>query len=134
MTLHAGQAIQRGKVDDTAIFGTKRDCLDRPPLEHKGLPNAVNCYRMARPLNTDKIQRHPIWLLTIVRNTCYRWLSDHRDKRNVVAFDEALHSVDITPVMDGTSSVQPAPETIVAACSDSDLIAAALQTLPLVFR
>src|SRR5947199_2940009 len=32
------------------------------------------------------------WLLTVVRNTCYTWLKQHRAEGATASFDEAIHS------------------------------------------
>lgn len=65
------------------------------------------------------------WLLTIVRRTCYTWLSRNRSH------------VPITDVIEETLSADDAttnPETLAARASDAQLVRAALEKLPAEFR
>ncbi len=74
------------------------------------------------------------WILTIVRNTGYSWLNKHSSaKQNVIAFDEAIHSLEDTSV-GGARVGHPAPDAIAAGDSDYERVHAALEKLPLVFR
>jgi RNA polymerase sigma-70 factor (ECF subfamily) len=65
------------------------------------------------------------WLLTIVRNTSYRWLRTTRAYEPVVQFDEEVHSGG-----SGTSN----PEELVLQNSDRRLVEKALSELPGRFR
>ncbi len=64
------------------------------------------------------------WLLTIVRNTCYKWLRKHRSQELTTVFDEAIHS---DP---GLST----PETLLLEAVDTQSVKKALESLPLAFR
>jgi len=65
------------------------------------------------------------WLLTIVRNSCYRWLHKNRAGAPVTAFDEEIHS--------GRVDAQN-PETILLNRADSHLLELAMSQLPVRFR
>jgi len=65
------------------------------------------------------------WLLTIVRNTCYTWLQQHRPNRLDTAFDEEIHNPE---------GEAPTPETLLLRRADSELVKKALQELALEFR
>ena len=66
------------------------------------------------------------WLLTIVRNTCYTWLKEHR-KHEVAntSFDEEMHSVE---------SSEENPEGLLLRKASKDAIQRALEELPVEFR
>jgi RNA polymerase sigma-70 factor (ECF subfamily) len=73
------------------------------------------------------------WLLAIVRNTCYTWLSQHRSAQLDVSYDEESH---------GGESATPSyivhseddPEAIMALAEDRRLFDSALDALPIEFR
>ena len=65
------------------------------------------------------------WLLTIVRRTCYTWLS--RNRSHVPITDIIEETV---PAEDSTTN----PETLAARTSDAQLVRAALEKLPVEFR
>ena len=65
------------------------------------------------------------WLLTIVRNTSYRWLRKTRAYEPVVQFDEEVHTSGI-----GTSN----PEELLLRNADGRLVEKALSELPVRFR
>jgi len=66
------------------------------------------------------------WLLTIVRNTCYTWLSRNRAPDFAVEFDEEIHSEEISGSAD--------PEIQVLANADKETVHRALSELPEIFR
>jgi RNA polymerase sigma-70 factor, ECF subfamily len=66
------------------------------------------------------------WLLTIVRNTCYTWLSRNRAPDFAVEFDEELHSEEVSGSAD--------PEIQVLANADKETVRRALSELPEIFR
>jgi len=66
------------------------------------------------------------WLLTIVRNTCYTWLSRNRAPDFAVEFAEELHS----EVLSGSAD----PEIQVLANADKETVRRALSELPEIFR
>ena len=65
------------------------------------------------------------WLLTIVRNTCYTWLRQHRMEDLTELFDEEIH----TPERDSSN-----PETLLLGTADAQLLRQALEELPVEFR
>jgi RNA polymerase sigma-70 factor, ECF subfamily len=65
------------------------------------------------------------WLLTIVRNTSYRWLRKTRAYEPVVQFDEEVHTSGIR-----TSN----PEELLLRNADKRLVEKALSELPVRFR
>ena len=66
------------------------------------------------------------WLLTIVRNTCYTWLSRNRAPDFAVEFDEEIHSEELSGSAD--------PEIQVLANADKETVHRALAELPEIFR
>ncbi len=75
------------------------------------------------------------WLLTIVRNVCYRRLQERRRAGNVVSLDEALNSRSGASALDPhLTSQQISPEQAAINTSERTLIADALSQLPPAFR
>jgi len=65
------------------------------------------------------------WLLTIVRNTCYTWLREHRAEELTTSFDEDIHSTEADPFD---------PQKLLLRRESSQLLSQALEELPLEFR
>jgi len=65
------------------------------------------------------------WLLTIVRNTCYTWLQQHRSDDLVDSLDEKLDQAGIDFAD---------PETILLQRADAEMVRVALAELPVEFR
>jgi len=65
------------------------------------------------------------WLLTIVRNTCYTWLQQHRAHDTETPFDEEIHTAE-SDISD--------PATLVLKGDDSRLLRQSLEELPVEFR
>ena len=65
------------------------------------------------------------WLLTIVRNTCYTWMRQHRSRELSAEFDEETHSAD--PAISD-------PAAIVSQKVEGRALKRALEELPLEFR
>ena len=65
------------------------------------------------------------WLLTIVRNTCYTWLTRNRERFPTASFDEALHDV-ATDASD--------PQVILQQRGDREAVKQAIEELPVEFR
>ncbi len=59
------------------------------------------------------------WLLKIVRNTCYTWLTNARDAEGAAEFDEELHAVP-----------EETPESLAIVGSERARLARALEGLP----
>jgi RNA polymerase sigma-70 factor, ECF subfamily len=74
------------------------------------------------------------WLLTIVRNTCFTWLRNNRDRQEVPLFDDDRAD---DPEDGGAASGGSAgddPETIVIQSADRALLNRLIGELPLPFR
>jgi RNA polymerase sigma-70 factor (ECF subfamily) len=65
------------------------------------------------------------WLLTIVRNACYTWLTRNRERAPTASFDEELHDV----ASDATN-----PEIILQQRSEREAVKRAIEQLPVEFR
>lgn len=74
------------------------------------------------------------WLLAIVRNAAYRWLSNRRRSANVVSLDEAFGSPGDEPAEMQIASDDPTPEVHLMGEVDRDLVHRALAELPPIFR
>ena len=74
------------------------------------------------------------WLLAIVRNTCYTWLSRHRRAEVEVPYDDDLHGGEGRDDGVGPGSHDANPETILARLDDVRLVDEALQRLPVGYR
>jgi RNA polymerase sigma factor (sigma-70 family) len=75
------------------------------------------------------------WLLTIVRNVCYRRLQERKRGGNVISLDEALGArptVSVRPA--DFASQDPTPEQAAINASDHALLREAIGVLPPVFR
>jgi len=66
------------------------------------------------------------WFLTIVRNTCYTWLSQNRSPGTNEEFNEEIHSTE--------DSGGASPELQALAGADRETLRRALEELPDVFR
>ena len=66
-----------------------------------------------------------LWLLTIVRNTCYTWLQQNRSRELTEPIEDKLDDVGIS-----TEN----PETILLQNMDAKLLRQALEELPIEFR
>jgi RNA polymerase sigma factor (sigma-70 family) len=93
---------------------------DRQRFEQSLLPHLDAAYNLARWLTRDDHDAEDLvqsaylralrffrgyhmadnraWLLTIVRNTCYTWLSQRRARGSTTPFDEDLHGVESDPI------------------------------------
>jgi RNA polymerase sigma factor (sigma-70 family) len=75
------------------------------------------------------------WLLTIVRNVCYRRLQERKRGGNVISLDEALgprSTVSVRPT--DFASKDPNPEHAAISASDHAMLREAIGALPPVFR
>jgi RNA polymerase sigma-70 factor (ECF subfamily) len=66
------------------------------------------------------------WLLTIVRNTCYTWLTRTRQRGTADTFNEALHDVPTNASAD--------PYVILEQHLDHEALRQAIESLPVEFR
>jgi RNA polymerase sigma-70 factor (ECF subfamily) len=74
------------------------------------------------------------WLLAIVRNAAYRWLSDRRRSANVISLDEASGRASEEPLEVQIASEDPTPEARLIGEVDRSLVQGALAELPPIFR
>jgi RNA polymerase sigma-70 factor (ECF subfamily) len=74
------------------------------------------------------------WLLAIVRNAAYRWLSNRRRAENVISLDEAFGSRGEEPAEAQVASEDPTPEAQLIGEVDRGLVQRGLAELPPVFR
>ena len=75
------------------------------------------------------------WLLAIVRNAAYRWLSNRRRSANVISIDEAFGgNVGREPAEAQIASEDPTPEAHLIGKVDQALVRTALDDLPPIFR
>ena len=66
-----------------------------------------------------------VWLLTIVRNTCYSWLRRNRPDKLAESFDETVHSA-----ADDLAN----PQRVLLQEEENQLLRDALQELPMEYR
>ncbi len=62
-----------------------------------------------------------VWLLTIVRNTCYTWLRQNRPQGAISSFDEKIH----TPDSDASN-----PATLALQSANDQMLRQSLEELP----
>ncbi|MDQ8732270.1 sigma-70 family RNA polymerase sigma factor [Bradyrhizobium sp. LHD-71] len=74
------------------------------------------------------------WLLTIVRNVCFRRLQERRRADNVVSLDEVSSRSTGAAFEADMASADRSPEQTAIASSDQALLAHAMAELPPVFR
>ena len=67
------------------------------------------------------------WLLTIVRNTCYTWLRQHRSHELTSAFDEELHQF-------AADCAVLNPEVVFERSANVQLLKTAMEELPVEYR
>ncbi|HWB45697.1 MAG TPA: sigma-70 family RNA polymerase sigma factor [Hyphomicrobiaceae bacterium] len=74
------------------------------------------------------------WLLAIVRNAAYRWLSNRRRAANVISLDEAFGGPRADAAEPQIASEEPTPEALLIGEVDRNLVHSALAELPPVYR
>ena len=142
------------------------DSYQREQFEQQVLPHMDAAYNLARwlvrnPHDAEDLAQEAMtraikffngfrggdpraWLLTIVRNTCFTWLSRNHAK-DLAEFDEESHSPGANPVAinapgisahgNQSSIAAPAnPETMAIAEAEGVRVRRALEELPLIFR
>lgn len=92
----------------------------------------IRAYRAFSQLRGDDIRP---WLLTIVRNVCYRRLQERNRARNVISLDEALVAQSGgAQVGDALTSKVPTPEQAIISASNQIMLNDLLAALPPAFR
>ncbi len=74
------------------------------------------------------------WLLAIVRNVAYRWLSNRRRSANVISLDEVFGGHGEEHAVAQIASQDPTPEAHLIGEVDCNLVRKALSELPPIFR
>ncbi len=74
------------------------------------------------------------WLLAIVRNTCYTWLSQHRRAEVEIPYDDDVHGGETGVDSVANSAHDNNPETILSRLDDVRLVDEALRQLPVGYR
>jgi RNA polymerase sigma-70 factor (ECF subfamily) len=83
------------------------------------------CLRALKFFNTFRGENARAWLLTIVRRTCYSWLSKNRAHQPVLEPTEEL---------EGLEDPGPNPDALLARTSDLEAVRRAVEQLPVEFR
>jgi len=92
----------------------------------------LRAYRAQDAVIADDIKP---WLLTIVRNVAYRWLSVRQRTANVISFEGAMSARNGEPERAlEVPSEAPTPEDVLISRADQALIRSALAELPPVVR
>ena len=112
-----------------AAYNVARWLLQTPADAEDAVQDAY--LRAYRAFDQCQGQDAKPWLLTIVRNVCYRRLQERRRGGNVISLDEALGPN--LPVAD-IASRAPSPEQSAIGSSDQSLLSEAIASLPPVFR
>jgi RNA polymerase sigma-70 factor, ECF subfamily len=90
------------------------------------------CIRAYAAIGSVRITNSRAWLLTIVRNTAFTWLSKNRPKAMVVTDDERLFEQAGLEMIDRSEA--QTPEAVLIAKADADLLQRAIAALPLSYR
>lgn len=130
---------------------------DRVRFERLGLPlmdaayNLAFCLLRARADAEDAVQDAYLrayrafhqfegedikpWLLTIVRNVCYRRLQDRRRTDNVISLDEAVGPRSGSAQFEASvASAERSPEQAAINASEQSMLSKAMVELPPIFR
>lgn len=83
------------------------------------------CLRAFRSFQGFRGGDSRVWLLTIVRNTCYMWLRQHRVDALTIPFQEELHDVECEALN---------PEALLLNHVNQQRLRDALEALPVEFR
>jgi RNA polymerase sigma-70 factor (ECF subfamily) len=104
----------------------------RPDAEDVVQDAYVRALRAFEAFRGDNIRA---WLLAIVRNAAYRWLSERRRASNVVSLDEAFaaSAEDAAGRLEPASAEPNAEEQLIRA-GEREVVLEALAALPPIFR
>lgn len=91
----------------------------------------LRAYRAFHQLQGEEVRP---WLLTIVRNVCYRRLQERRRGGNVISLDDALDRSGSTATEAHLIAALPSPEQVTISTSEESMLAKAIGALPPVFR
>lgn len=114
-----------------AAFNLARHLLGQRADAEDAVQDAfVRAYRAYHQLEGDDIKP---WLLTIVRNVCYRRLQQRRRASNVISFDEAINPGAAVGGPELRSGLRSPEETAIGV-SEQTLVSAVIADLPPAFR
>ncbi len=92
----------------------------------------LRAYRAFHQLQGESIKP---WLLTIVRNVCYRHLQERRRGGNVISLDESLGGRSGLAAIEAELAIaQPSPEAAAIHASEHAILSEAIGALPPAFR
>jgi RNA polymerase sigma-70 factor (ECF subfamily) len=92
----------------------------------------LRAFRACGQMTGDDIRP---WLLTIVRNVAYRWLSVRKRSANVISFEDAVAGRDDEEFREtGFASEDPSAEELMISRDEQGLVRSALAELPPIFR
>ena len=106
---------------------------DRSDAEDVVQDAYLRAFRAFGTVTSDDIKP---WLLTIVRNVAYRWLSVRKRRNNVIPLDTMLPAAgrdETGPALEIASGA-PSPEDMLLGRADQALVHQALDQLPPAFR
>jgi RNA polymerase sigma-70 factor (ECF subfamily) len=83
------------------------------------------CLRAFRFLPSFRGSNSRVWLLTIVRNTCYTWLQQRRQDELTTPFDEEIHDIESDALN---------PEVLYLKRIEHDKIKESFESLPVEYR
>ena len=92
------------------------------------------CLRALRYYGSFHGESARTWLLTIVRNTCFTWLRNNRDRQEVPLFDDDRFDDPKDEGAFGGGSAGNDPEAIAIQSADRALLNRLIGELPLPFR
>jgi RNA polymerase sigma-70 factor, ECF subfamily len=92
------------------------------------------CLRALRYFRSFHGESARTWLLAIVRNTCFTWLRNNRDRREVPLFDDDQADNPEDEGVLGGGSIGNDPEAIAIRSADRALLNRLIGELPLPFR
>ncbi len=87
------------------------------------------CVRALRALESASVEHPRAWLLAIVRNTAFTWLSKNRPQAVVL-----LGGEEEVRAHEGGEQSAPTPEDALIAKADRQSVVAAIEALPLLFK
>jgi RNA polymerase sigma-70 factor, ECF subfamily len=105
---------------------------DRADAEDAVQDSFLRAYRAFHQLQGESMKP---WLLTIVRNVCYRHLQDRRRSGNVISLDESLGGRSGLAAVEAELAMsQPSPEAAAIHASEHAILSWAINALPPAFR
>jgi len=128
---------------------------DRQRFERLTMPHLSQAYNLARWLVKDPAEAEDIvqtaymkafeafhhftgnnttaWMMTIVRNTAYNWLSKQKRNSNLISFDEILHGAEHEQEP-GQYAININPEQVLHIAASKTQLAQLMARLPTEFR